>query len=138
MVKQYPDFWHIIIGNGSAGAFLAYVFIAFVCAAVSVLIESSNRDIASTNTPVKFSLTFLFAANVKRFVANVLLIPIAVRLVYQYVPLEAMILLSTGIGFGVDRLAMMAKNLGILTTNKLAAQVAEKLAPTDPVVTPKP
>lgn len=136
-MKNYPDFWHVLIGNGSAGAFLGFAVIAFICAGVSVLIESTNRDLASKNTPVKFSWAFLMADNVKRFVANTLLIPIAVRLIYQYVPPEAMLLLSCGIGFGVDRLALMAKNLGLLTTNKLANSITTKLSATDPTITPK-
>lgn len=138
MIKQYPDFWSTLLGNGSHGALFGYIVIALVCAGVSVLIEANNRDLSSTNTPVKFSYLFLFAANLKRFIANVLLVLIAVRLIYQYIPLEGMLLLSCGIGFGADRLGMLAKNLGLLTTNKLAAGIANKLALTDPTVMPKP
>lgn len=136
MLKKYPDFWHVIIGNGSTGAFLGYVVVAIVCAAVSVLIEASNRDLSSSNSPVKFSWKFLWAANAGRFIANFLCIPIAIRLIYEYAGAEVMLFLSIGIGFGVDRLGMLLKNAGILTTNRLAKQVADKLSATDVTVTP--
>lgn len=138
MISKYPDFWHVLIGNGSLGSFLGYLVIAYICAAVSVLIETQSRDITSTNTPVNFSWKFLWAANLKRFIANFLLIPITIRLVYEYIPGTWMLLMSIGIGAGVDRLALWFKNLGILTTNKLAAKVAEKLAPNDPTIVTKP
>lgn len=138
MLKQYPDFWHVLIGNGSLGTFLAYIVVSFICAFVSVLIEASNRNLSSTNTPVKFSWAFLFASNLPRFVANLLLIPIFIRLLYEYVDVKYMLFLAIGIGAGVDRLAMLFKNIGVLTSNKLAAGVAQKLSPTDPTIITKP
>ncbi len=137
-MNKYPDFWHTLIGNGSIGAFLGFMVIGYICAMVSLLIEASTRSLSSTNTPVKFSWHFLWASNLLRLIANLLLIPIVIRLVYEYVDAKWMLFLAIGIGAGVDGLAMIFKNIGLLTTNKLAAKVAEKLAPTDPTITPKP
>lgn len=137
MVDKYPDFWHVLVGNGSLGSFLGYIVIAFICADVSLLIEASNRDIASKATPVKFSWSFLVAANIPRLIANFLCIPILIRLIYQYVAPDYMLFLSIGVGFAVDRLGMLLKNIGVLTSSKIAAQIADKLSPTDPTITPK-
>lgn len=137
-MNKYPDFWHTVVGNGPIGAFLGFLFIGYICAVISLLIEASTRNIGSDNTPVKFSVRFLMAANLLRLIANLLLIPVFIRLTYEYVDPKWMLFLSIGIGAGVDVLAMIFKNIGVLTTNKLAAKVAEKLAPTDPTITPKP
>lgn len=137
MLKKYPDFWHTLVGPGPVGAFLAFCIIAFVCALVSILIGASNRELSSNNTPVKFSWRFLLAANLLRIVANFLLIPIFIRLLYENFGPTAMMFWAVGIGFGVDGLAAIAKNMGLLTTNKLAANIAKQVAANDPVVIPK-
>lgn len=137
-MNKYPDFWHTLVGNGPIGSFFGFMVIGYICALVSLLIETSTRDISSANTPVKFSLKFLWAANVKRLIANLLLVPVFIRLTYEYVDPKWMLFISIGIGAGVDVLAMIFKNIGVLTTNKLAAKVAEKLAPNDPTITTKP
>lgn len=127
-MKKYPDFWHVIIGNGPVGAFLAFTLLAIICAVISIMIEVSNRDPASPATPYNFSWKFMVASNVTRFVANFLLIPIFIRLTYEYADPKWMLFISLGIGFGVDRLAMLAKQYGILTTNKLASAIADKIS----------
>lgn len=134
-MKKYPDFWKVLIGNGGAGNLLGYIVIAYICAAAFIFVEASTRNVASVGPPVKWSWRFLGADNLARIIADVLLIPITVRLVYQYLPATGMLLLTCGIGFGVDGLALVAKNLGMLTTNKLAQTVADKLASTDIKVT---
>lgn len=139
MLDKYPDFWNIILGNGSLGAFLAYLVIAYVSAIVSLLLEASKRDISSTNTPVKFSYRFLFAANTKRIVANFLAVPLLIRLVYEYGEMKWMILVAITIGVIIDRAAMWLKNIGILASNKAAAKVAQQIGKDDlTVIKPTP
>jgi p-aminobenzoyl-glutamate transporter AbgT len=130
-MKNYPDFWHTIIGNGPAGSLLAFMVLAYICAFISIMIEVSNRDVKSPATPEKFSVRFLMAANLARIAANFLLIPIFIRLLYEYTDSKLMLFLCLGIGFGVDRLAMIAKQYGILTTNKIASKVADKINEAD-------
>ena len=138
MVKEYPDFWSIIIGKGPLGSLLAYLVIAVFCAAISALISVANRDISNTSTPNKIVWSFFFAHNIARLLINVLCIPIVIRLVYEYIPdMKLMLFISIGIGFGSDRLALLLKNMGVLTTNKIAQLVADKVASTDVNVTPK-
>jgi hypothetical protein len=126
-MNKYPDFISVLLGKGPVGFFLGYVVIAVICAAISVLIEVSKRDVNSLNTPVKFSYRFMILHNLLRFIVNFLLIPIAVRLIYEYLPVPWMLLASVGIGAGVDRLALLFKNIGVLTTNKLASKLTDKI-----------
>lgn len=137
MQEKYPDFWSIILGNGTLGTFLAYLVIAYVAAIMSLLIESSNRDISSANTPVKFSWHFLFAANTKRLIANLLALPLLIRLGYDWVDVKWMIGLSILAGAVVDRGAMLLKNAGMLASQKAADRIAAKLKATDPLVIDK-
>ncbi len=127
-MNKFPDFWGVVFGHGPIGIFLGFLVIAYVAALASVLIDVSKRDPTSANTPEKFSFKFLLAANLSRFAANVLLIGLFIRVIYEYASPTMMLFLSIGIGFGVDRLAMLAKKYGILTTDKIAARVAEKLS----------
>lgn len=138
MVTKYPDFWKVIIGNAPLGSLLGYIVVAYICAGVSILIEASNRNITSANTPIKFSWQFLIAANIPRILANFMLIPIFIRLIFEYISNPTwMLFVAIGIGAGVDRLAMLFKNIGVLTSDKIAKGVADKLTPSDPTITPK-
>lgn len=128
-MKQYPDFWHILVGNTPIGAFLGYLVLAMIAALASILIDISKRDISSTNTPQKFSLQFWFAHNLLRFVANLLAIPLAIRILsaWENDNPTLMVVLSILIGFGIDILAIAMKNAGILATNKLADKIKDKI-----------
>lgn len=136
-MNKYPDFWHVILGNGSLGAFLAYLVIAYFSAAASLLFEASNRDIASDNTPKKWSTQFLLAANVLRLVANFLAIPLLIRLEYEYVDMKWMILLVIAEGILIDRAFMFLKNIGVLTSDKFASKIANKVSDSDLIVIKK-
>lgn len=125
------DFWQVILGNGTLGAFLAYLVIAYFAAAASLMHEASHRDIASTNTPHNFSWSFLFAANVWRLVSNFLAIPLLIRLVYEYVDMKWMILLSIAFGLVIDRAFMLLKNIGVLASDTFASKIADKIKQTD-------
>lgn len=131
MINKHPDFWHIILGNGSLGAFLAYLVIAYFAACASLLFEASDRDIASDNTPKRWSTKFLLASNVLRLIANVLSIPLLIRVGYDQIDMKWMVLLSIGIGILIDRAFMLLKNIGVLTSNKFASKVAADIAKTD-------
>lgn len=136
-MNKYPDFFHVLIGNGTIGAFLAYLVIAYFAAAASLIYEASNRDISSTNTPVKWSWKFLLAANLWRLIANFLAIPLLVRLTYEYVEGKWMILLSIAFGLLIDRAFMILKNIGVLASDKFAAKIADKVSVDDLIITKK-
>lgn len=136
-MSKFPDFWQVILGNGSIGAFLAYLVIAYFAAAASLIHEASNRDIASDSTPKKFSWNFLFAHNVLRLLANFLAIPLLIRMEYEYIDMKWMILIDIAQGILIDRAFMVLKNIGVLTSNKYASKIADKIAENDLVVTKK-
>lgn len=137
MQEKYPDFWNILIGTGSLGSFLAYLVIAYIAAIMSLLIESNTRDLSSSNTPVKYSYRFLFSANINRLIANLLALPLLIRLGYDWVDMKWMIGLSIFAGAIVDRAAMLLKNAGILASQKAADRIAGKLKENDPIVIDK-
>lgn len=126
-MHKYPDFTKILLGNGPLGFFFGFVVIAIICAFVSLLIEVNSRDIKSTNTPEEFSYKFMLVHNLLRILANILLIPIFIRISYEWIPMPWMLLVAVGIGAGSDRLGLLLKNIGVLTTNKLASKVADKI-----------
>ena len=136
-MNKYPDFWQVILGNGSIGAFLAYLVIASFSSCASLLFEASNRDITSTNTPVKWSTRFLLAANILRLISNFLAIPLLIRLEYEYVDMKWMILLVIAEGVLIDRAFMFLKNIGVMASDKFASKVAEKITDSDLIVTKK-
>lgn len=136
-MTHYPDFWKVLLGSGSLGAFLAYLVIAYFSAFASLFFEASNRDISSSNTPVKWSTRFLLAANVLRLIANFLAIPLLIRLEYEYVDMKWMILLVIAEGILIDRAFMFLKNIGVLASDKFASKIATNISDSDLVVTKK-
>lgn len=131
------DFLNVLLGNGSLGAFLAYLVIAYFAATASLLFEASNRDIASSNTPKKWSTKFLFAANWLRLLANILAIPLLIRVEYEYIDMKWMILIVIAEGILIDRAFMVLKNIGVLATNKFASRIADKIAKDDLIIVKK-
>ena len=129
MIKKYPDFWQILLGSAPLGAFLGYTTLALIAAIVSILIDISKRNIDSSATPKAFSLKFWFAHNLLRFVANVLAIPLAIRLLLTWESASPALLVffSILLGFGIDIVAMALKNAGVLATNKLADKIKDRL-----------
>lgn len=127
-MKKYPDFFSVLIGPGGPGYFFGYVVVAFICAGAIILYDINTRDVGSNRTPVKLSTRFWLADNLARVMANLLLIPIAIRLCYEYVNPTWMLFLAAGIGFGIDGLGMVAKRFGLLTTSKLAERINDKIS----------
>lgn len=125
-MKKYPDFFSVLVGP-TPGFFLGYIVVAFICAGAIVLYDIGKRDVSSPRTPKDFNIKFWLADNLARVMANFILIPIAIRLCYQYVNPTWMLALSCGIGFGIDGLGMIAKNSGILTTGKLAQRIKDNI-----------
>jgi hypothetical protein len=137
MVDKYPDFWTVLLGNGSLGAFLAYLAISYFAALASLLFEASNRDIASPHTPAKWSTKFLFASNMLRLIANFLAIPLLIRMEYEYIDMKWMILIVIAQGILIDRAFMLLKNIGVMASDRFANRVAAKIAENDLIVTKK-
>lgn len=135
IMNNNSDFWSVLLGNGSIGAFIAYLVIAYFAACASLLFEASNRDIASDNTPKKWSTRFLLASNIKRIIANILAVPLLIRVGYDQIDMKWMVLLSIAIGLLIDRAFMVLKNIGVLASDKFASKVADKISKTDLQIT---
>ena len=125
-MKKYPEFWSVLAGP-SIGLLLGFMAIACIAAIAVMAYDAKKRDPLSSRTPVKFSLTFWFADNILRILGTVALIYIFIRVAYEYIPGAWMLLASIGIGFGSDKLAIIGKNIGVLTSNKISQTIAEKI-----------
>lgn len=136
-MNKYPDFYHVLIGNGTLGAVLAYLLLACFAASASLMFEASNRDIASVNTPKKWSWSYLLADNVKRLIANFLALPLLIRITYEYFDMTWMVIMSIAFGLLIDRAFMILKNIGVLASDKFAAKIADKVSSDDLIVTKK-
>src|SRR5215471_11034412 len=113
-MHKYSDFYNFTVGRGPLGLFLGCLFVAYLCALISMLIDLANRDVTNPNSPVKTSWRFFSVNNLLRILANILLIPIFIRIIYVYISPDNTILLfavCAGIGAGADRLALIFKRL---------------------------
>lgn len=126
-MKNYPDFWSVLLGKGPTGFFLGYFVVALICAAALMFVELQTRNADSLRTPKKFVFKFWLMDNLARFIGNPLLIFLAIRAGIEYLPPVGMLFFSMGVGFGSDGLGILAKRMGILTTSKMAERMTEKI-----------
>lgn len=126
-MNKYPDFWSVLLGNGHHGLLFGFIVMAFICAFGTILIMAANKYKGAEGTPTVWSWKYFFANNLGIFGANFFLIPITIRLIYQYIDPTWMLLVSCGLGFGFLALAKIATNFGLLTTNKLSQRIADKI-----------
>jgi len=137
MKDKYPDYWHYLIGDFPLGAIYAFITWALVAAAISLLVNVVNRDVASAATPVKTSWRFMLLDNLRRIIANLLAIPVFIRIALILIPIQWMVPISIVIGILIDRLALRLKTLGILAGDTYTAKLKEKLQLDDHTVIPK-
>lgn len=126
-MKNYPDFWSVLLGNGPRGFFFGYLVLGLIAATVMLCILAVGRDKESPATPVKWSWKFYIVNNILRILSTVLLIYIFVRVAYEYVDGIWMIIFCIGLGFGFPKLAHIAKKWGVLTTSRLSDRITEVL-----------
>jgi hypothetical protein len=126
-MKNYPDFWSVLLGNGPHGFFFGYLTMGFIAAAAMMCVLVAGRDKESSSTPRQWSWQFFWVNNVLRIVATALLLFLFVRIAYEYVDGIWMIIFSIGLGFGFPKLAHIAKKWGLLTTDRLSDRVTEIL-----------
>lgn len=101
----------LIIGEGDRTLFFVALLYAYVSAFLSVLMETTKREVTSLNTPYKFSYKFLFSDNSKRLVRSVILIFFAVRFSNEFFGQQLTVWLAVGIGFGFDKLSELIKTI---------------------------
>lgn len=127
MFDKYPDFWSVILGNGSRGFFFGYLVMGLVAASAMACILVVGRDKQSSNTPVEWSWKFFWANNIFQILATILLMYLFVRVAYEYIPPGWMLFICIGLGFGFYKLSHIAKRFGILTTNNLSERIKQAI-----------
>ena len=112
LLNFFSDFLTRIIGNTSPAEFCATLFYAYLTAFALLLFRTTKRDVSSLRTPFKFSWSFLWCDNMKRIIANVIMIFIAARFAALWIPEKY--LQYTGVAVGVigDQLGLIFEALG--------------------------
>lgn len=100
----------ILIGLTAPLEFSGLVFFAIIGVFVSLLIQTTKRDVTSTNTPFGFSWSFLFSDNVKRLVLSILLIYLALRFTPDIIGMQVNNFVAFSIGLSFDKLAQFVKD----------------------------
>lgn len=126
-MKKYPDFWSVLLGTGNHGFFFGYVVVSLIASIGMIMVMASQKYKSLENTPTKWSWKYFWADNLGNFIAGLFLLPIFIRLVYQYIDEGWMLAVSIGLGFGFTGLAKIANSFGLWTTNALSKRIAEKI-----------
>jgi len=130
-MNKYPDFWSVLLGNDPIGFFLGYMALSYVSAVGMILIMASQKYKNVPNSPEKWSWRYFFANNVGNFSACLFVVPIFIRVLIEFIDDPRwMLLISIGIGLGFYRLAKLANDFGIWTTDKISDKIAEKIKST--------
>lgn len=122
-MNKYPDFWSVLLGNGNHGFFFGYVVLSLISAIGMILVMAATKYKSVENSPDKWSWKYFIVNNLGNFLAGLFLLPIFIRLIYQYIDEGWMLAVSIGLGFGFTGLAKIANNLGIWTTDKLSEKI---------------
>lgn len=131
-MDKYPDFWSVLFGSGPRGFFFGYVVLAIISAIGIILIMASQKYKVIPGTPEKWSWKYFFANNAGNFGASLFVLPIFVRVLIEFVSDPRwMLLISIGLGFGFYKLAKIANDAGIWTTDKISEKIAEKIKQTE-------
>lgn len=127
MHTKYPDFWSVLLGNGNHGFLFGYIVLSLISAMGMIVVIATRKYQEAAGTPNTWSWKYFWANNIGNIIAGFVLIPIFIRLVYQYADPGWMIVVSIGIGFGFLGLAKVANSLGVWTTSKLSERIAQKV-----------
>lgn len=110
MKQNQNEFFAIIMGTMSTGAFLAYFFLSLFGIIVGLLLHSTTRDVKSFTTPVQFSWAFLLSDNVKRIIASLCCTLIAIRFTPELLQVELKPWVALLIGLGIDYIVGLIKD----------------------------
>jgi len=125
-MNKYPDYYSVVIGAGPLGVFLGFLTIALFAALISIFQNIATRNVASPS-PVKWSTWYMLVDNCIRFLANILVIPLIIRVTYENVSFVWEFVIAVVAGVGVDRLALWLKNIGIFAMDKFTEQIKAKI-----------
>lgn len=107
------------MGSVDLQTFITSFSYALIGVILSLLLQTTTRDVRSENTPFVFSWKFLFKDNIKRIVAGILVIFVTIRFYPDLFGKQITDFLALGIGLGIDKAAEIIKNYtNILKVNR--------------------
>jgi hypothetical protein len=104
------EFLDTLLGGQTAAHFFGLLFFAFFGALLSLLLQTTVRDIKSPESPIHFSWGFLFFDNWKRILTGVMLILLALRFTSELFGVTITEFWAVVIGFGNDKIAQVVKD----------------------------
>lgn len=99
-----------LLGTLSPSQFVALFFLAIIGAVLSMLLQTTNRNISSDQTPKHFSWSFFMQDNWKRIVTALLLIYVSLRFAPEILGINITEFVALGIGFSLDKIAQLLKD----------------------------
>lgn len=99
-----------LIGSVDAQTFFASFLFALIGVALSLLLQTTKRDVRSDNTPFAFSWKFLLKDNIRRIIAGILIIYVAIRFYPDWFGEPMTDFLALGVGLAIDKVAEIIKN----------------------------
>lgn len=137
-MTKYPDFWKTLLGPLPPGFFLGYMAIAVFAAFGTILYMATQKYKNLDGTPAQWSWRYFIVNNSGNFIASLVVLPVFVRGLIEIKGLQNfMVLVSIGLGLGFYKLAKLANNIGIWTTDKVSEKIAEKIKSAE-ISPPKP
>jgi hypothetical protein len=99
-----------LLGSIPLPVFVGLLFFALFGAVLSLLLQTTSRDVKSEASPVHFSWSFFFLDNWKRIVTTLMLIYVALRFAPDLMGIEISNFWALIIGFGNDKIAQFLKD----------------------------
>lgn len=99
-----------LIGSVDPQTFFASFLFALIGVALSLLLQTTKRDVRSDNTPFAFSWKFLLKDNIRRIIAGILIIYVAIRFYPDWFGEPMTDFLALGVGLAIDKVAEIIKN----------------------------
>jgi hypothetical protein len=108
------EFKHLVLGNASVAYYMAAEFFAILALILSLYLHSRKRDVASSSTPVQFSLLFLVWDNTKRIVVGQIALFLIFRFITELLGRQLNMWIAVGVGFflsfGLDKAIQLIKD----------------------------
>ena len=113
------DLSSILMGTQSKEIFLGLIFFALIGVLVSLLLQTTTRNVNSDRSPFYFRWAFFLRDNLRRIIAGILLIYIALRFTPEIFGFEINDFTALLIGFLNDKIAQALKNKTNILGTKL-------------------
>lgn len=99
-----------LLGGQQPSQFLVNILFALIGVVLTMLLSTTFRDIDSKRTPVEFSWSFFLQDNIKRLIAGIIMIFLALRFTPDIFGVQLSNWLAVIIGLINDSLALLIRN----------------------------